>query len=128
MPPPKSVEEIRGFLGQLQYISRFIAKLISTCKPIFKLLRKNEPHEWNDECQKDFELIKGYLLHPPILVPSMHGKPLLLYLSIIKDAVGSMLAQEDDDKNERAVYYLSKSFHDYETRYIAIEKSCFALI
>jgi len=58
----------------------------------------------------------------------MHGKPLLLYLSIIEDAVGSMLAQEDDDKNERAVYYLSKSFHDYETKYTAIEKSCFALI
>ena len=128
MPPPKSVEEIRGFLGRLQYISRFIAKLISTCKPIFKLLRKNEPHEWNDECQKDFELIKGYLPHPPILVPSMHGKPLLLYLSIIKDAVGSMLAQEDDDKNESSAYYLSKRFHDYETRHTPIEKSCFALI
>ena len=39
-----------------------------------------------------------------------------------------MLAQEDDDKNERAVYYLSKRFHDYETRYTPIEKSCFALM
>ena len=56
MPPPKSEKEIRGFLGRLQYISRFIAKLTSTCKPIFKLLRKNEPHTWNDECQKAFEL------------------------------------------------------------------------
>ena len=69
LPPPKSKKEIRGFLGRLQYISQFIAKLTSTCKPIFKLLRKNEPHEWNDECQKAFELIKEYLLHPPILVP-----------------------------------------------------------
>ena len=42
-------------------------------------------------------------------------KPLPLYLSIIGDAVGSMLAQEDDDKNERAIYYLSKKFNDYET-------------
>ena len=39
-----------------------------------------------------------------------------------------MLAQEDDDKNERAIYYLSKRFHDYETRYTPIDKSCFALI
>ena len=39
-----------------------------------------------------------------------------------------MLAQEDDDKNERVIYYLSKGFHDYETRYTPIEKSCFALI
>ena len=128
MPPPKSEKEIRGFLGRLQYISRFIAKLTSICEPIFKLLWKNEPHEWNDECQKAFELIKEYLFHPPILIPSMHGKPLLLYLFIIKDAVGSMFAQEDDDKNERAIYYLSKMFHDYETRYTPIEKSCFAFV
>ena len=92
-------------MGQLQYISQFIAKLTFTCKPIFKLLRKNEPHIWNDECQKAFELIKEYLLHPPILVPPQHGKPLLLYLSIIGDVVKSMLTQEDDDKNERVVYY-----------------------
>ena len=118
----------KGHIGLLQYISRFIAKLTSTSEPIFKLLRKNEPHAWNDECKKAFERIKEYLLHPPILVPSKYEKPLLLYLSIIEDAVGSMLTQKDDNKNERAVYYLSKRFHDYETRYTPIEMSCFALI
>ena len=78
MPPPKSEKEIRGFLGRLHHISQFIAKLTSTCKPIFQLLRKDEPHAWNDECQKPFELIKEYLLHPPILEPLTQGKPLLL--------------------------------------------------
>ena len=74
--------------------------------------------------KKAFELIKEYFLHPPILVPPQHGKPLLLYLSIIGDAVGSMLAQEDNEKNERVIYYLSMRFHDYKTRYTPIEKSC----
>ena len=46
---------------------------------------------------------------------------------MIGDAVGSMLAQEDDDMNERVIYYLSKRFHDYETRYNPIENSCFTL-
>ena len=41
MPPPKNEKEIRGFIGRLQYISRFIAKLTTICEPIFKLLRKN---------------------------------------------------------------------------------------
>ena len=127
MPPARSEKEIRGLLGQLQYISRFSTKLTSTCEPIFKLLRKNEPHAWNDEYQKAFELIKEYLFHPSILVPPQQGKPLLLYPSIIGDVVGSMLAQEDDDKNEGAIYYLSKRFHDYQTRCTPVEKSCFAL-
>ena len=46
----------------------------------------------------------------------------------MEDVVGSMLAQEDNDKNEKAIYYLSKRFHDYETRYTPIQKSCFALV
>ena len=41
--------------------------------------------------------------------------------------VGSMLA-EDGDKNEKAIYCLSKRFHDYKTRYTPIEKSYFALV
>ena len=54
--------------------------------------------------------------------------PLLLCLSVIGDVIESMLAHEDNDKNERTVYYLSKRFHDYETRYTPIEKSCFTLV
>ena len=34
-----------------------------------------------------------------------------------------MLTEEDDDKNERGLYYLSKRFHDYETRYTPIQKA-----
>ena len=37
-----------------------------------RILRKNKPHTWNDECQKAFELIKEYLLYPPILKPPQH--------------------------------------------------------
>ena len=79
MPLFKSEKEIRGFLGWLQYISWFIAKLTSICEPIFKLLRKNESDTWNEECQKAFEIIKEYLLHLSVLVPLELGKPLLLY-------------------------------------------------
>ena len=45
------------------------SKLTSTCERIFELLRKNEPHTWNNEWQKAFELINDYLFHLPILVP-----------------------------------------------------------
>ena len=69
-----------------------------------------------------------YLLHPPILIPLELEKPLLLYLSIIEDVVGSMIAQKDDNKDERVMYYISKRLYDYQTRYTPIEKSCFALM
>ena len=40
MPPPWTETEIRGFLGRLQYISGFTARLIDICEPIFLFLRK----------------------------------------------------------------------------------------
>lgn len=50
MPILKIEKEVRGFIEKLQYISRFIAKLAIVCDPIFKLLRKNKPVKWNEEC------------------------------------------------------------------------------
>ena len=35
MPAPRIEREVRGFLGRIQYISRFIAGLTDICEPIF---------------------------------------------------------------------------------------------
>ena len=124
----RTKREIRGFLGRLQYISRFIARLTDICEPIFHLLRKNQPTIWDDDCQRAFEKVKEYLLSSPVLVPSTPGRPLLLYLSVSDMALGCMLAQLDDSGKERAIYYLSKRMVEYEYRYIMIERLCLALV
>ncbi|KAL6335850.1 hypothetical protein AAG906_040573 [Vitis piasezkii] len=38
-------------------------------EPIFRLLRKNQPTVWNDDCQRAFKKIKECLFSPPVLVP-----------------------------------------------------------
>ena len=81
MPASRTEREVRGFLGRLQYINRFITRLTDICEPIFRLLRKSQPTIWDDQCQGAFERIRRYLLSPPVLVPSTPGHPLLLYLS-----------------------------------------------
>ena len=128
MPALRNKKDIRGFLGRLQYISHFIARLIDICEPIFRLLRKNHPTVWNNDCHHAFEKIKECLLSPPILVPPTPGRPLLLYLSVSDIALGCMLAQLDDSGKERAIYYLSKRMLEYECKYIMIERLCLALL
>ena len=128
MPVPRTEKEIRGFLDRLQYINRFITRLIDICEPIFHLLRKNPLKVWNDDCQLAFERIKEYLLSPPVLVPPMSGRPLLLYLLVLDMALGCMLAQLDDLRKERAIYYSSKRMLEYEMRYVMIECLCLALV
>ena len=87
MKHPRTEKEIQGFLGRIQYISRFIAQLTMTSKPIFRLLKKEVPRVWNEQCQETFENIKSYLMKPPILVPPIPEKPLLLYLTTTDTAM-----------------------------------------
>ncbi|XP_077249358.1 uncharacterized protein LOC143888848 [Tasmannia lanceolata] len=129
MAPPKIKKQIRGFLGKVQYLRRFIAQLTTTCEPIFKLLKKNASKKWNEECQDAFEKIKQCLALPPVLSPIIPGQPMLLYLSVTDTAMGCMLAQQEpESKRERAIYYISKKMLEYEQKYTILEKACLALV
>ena len=61
-------------------------------------------------------------------MPPMHGKPFLLYISATETSLGILLAQEDNDKKERAIYYLSQTLVSYEKNYNIIEKACLAVV
>ncbi|XP_071940321.1 uncharacterized protein [Coffea arabica] len=128
MPVPRTQKNVKSFLGRINFIGRFIAQLTHTCEPLFKLLKKNVPLRWSGECQQAFDKIKDYLLHPPVLVPPKPGRPLIMYLSMLDEAMGCVLGQHDESgKREQAIYYLSKKFTAYEASYFFLERSCCAL-
>ena len=66
-------------------------------------------------------------MNPLVLQPPRSGKPLILYLAIEKEAVGAMLAQEDENVVEHVVYYLSKKFLHYKVNYNLVEKTCLSV-
>ena len=92
------------------------------------MLKKDVKFVWDENYQKTFEDIKQYLLNPPILVPMDFSKPTYLYISATLYALGTMLGQKDTKNKERAIYYLSKTLIDYETRYASMEKICYGII
>ncbi|RDX81507.1 rnhA, partial [Mucuna pruriens] len=128
VPAPRIELEVRGFLGQINFISRFISQLTATCSPIFKLLRKKQKKEWDTECQEAFDKIKRYLENPPVLVPAAPGQPLILYLTVLEESMGCALGQQDaTGRKEQAIYYLSKKFTECEARYSALEQTCYTI-
>ncbi|XP_059292206.1 uncharacterized protein LOC132045643 [Lycium ferocissimum] len=113
-----------SFLGRLNYIGLFIAQSTIIVEPILKLLKKDAPTKWTEECQEAFNTIKRYLSNSPVLVPPRPGNFLLLYLSVAEKAFSCVLGQHDaEGKKERAIYYLSKKFTSYEARYTLVEKT-----
>ncbi|GKV33403.1 hypothetical protein SLEP1_g41922 [Rubroshorea leprosula] len=94
--------------------------------PLLKLKSKVD-FKWEKHHQTAFEEIKHYLSKPPILVPPLRGKPLILYISAADESIGCLLAQENSKKHEQAVYYLSRSLSQTEVKYSSVEKLCLAL-
>jgi len=118
LPPPKNKTEVISLLGRLNYISRFVAQLTTTCEPIFQLLRKDDAVEWTAECQKAFDQIKEYLSNLAVLVPPEPGRPLILYLTVLENSFGCVLGQHDSTgRKEQAIYYLSKKFIVHMVKY-----------
>ena len=96
MSAPRTKKEVKGFLGRLNYIARFISHLTATCEPIFKLLKKDQVVKWNDEFQATFDKIKEYLQEPPVFMPPVEGRQLIMYLTILENSMGCVLGQHDE--------------------------------
>ena len=65
----------------------------ATCEPVFKLLKKDQGCVWTNDFQRAFESIKEYLLEPPILLPLVAGRPLIMYLTVLDNSMGFILGQ-----------------------------------
>ena len=110
IPAQRTEKKVRGFLGCLNYISRFISHMTAMFEPIFKLLKKEQGYVWKNDCQRAFEIIKEYLREPPILLPPIEGRPLIMYLTVLDKSMGCILGQQEETgKKECSIYHLNKS-------------------
>ncbi|XP_070025432.1 uncharacterized protein [Nicotiana sylvestris] len=100
-----------------------------TASTIPWLLKNDVAIRWIDECQEAFDKIKEYLSNLPVLVPPEPGRPLFLYLTVLKSSLGCVLWQHDvtGEREEQALYYLSKKFTSYEAKYTLLERTCCSL-
>ena len=58
----------------------------------------------DEECQVAFDKVKEYLTNPPVLVPPVQGRPLILYLTVHEKSMGCVLGQHDETgRKEQAI-------------------------
>ncbi|GKB30142.1 reverse transcriptase domain-containing protein [Tanacetum coccineum] len=67
LPPPTNIKGIRSFLGHAGFYRRFIKDFSKIARPLTKLLEKDTPFEFNDECQNAFKILKEKLTCAPVI-------------------------------------------------------------
>jgi len=62
-------------------------------------------------------------MNPPVLMPLVPRRPIILYMMVLDESMGCMVGQHDESgKRERAVYYLSKKFTACEMDYFCLKR------
>ena len=74
--------------------------MTATCEPIFKLLNKYQGCVWTYDCQRAFESIKEYRIEPHILLHTVEGRPLIMYLTVLDNSMGCILGQQDETRRK----------------------------
>ncbi|GJZ21810.1 reverse transcriptase domain-containing protein [Tanacetum coccineum] len=103
LPPPTNIKGVRSFLEHAGFYRRFIKDFSKITRPLTKLLEKDTPFEFNDECQKAFELLKEKLTCAPVIISPNWNLPFELMCDTSDFAVGAVLGQKDEIKDRKGI-------------------------
>nr|CAH65959.1 OSIGBa0113D21.4 [Oryza sativa] len=110
--PPKTVSQIRSFLGLAGYYRRFIENFSRIARPMTQLLKRDEKFKWTAECDKSFEELKKKLVSAPVLILPDQMKDFQVYCDASRHGLGCVLMQEG-----RVVAYASRQLRPHEGNY-----------
>jgi len=127
-PTPKTVRDVRKFLGLVNYYRKFVKDFAKLARPLNNLTRKKEKWRWGDEQQKAFEQLKMVFTSRPLLVASDLDKKFRVEANASNFAMRGVLSIKCEDNKWRPVAYISKLLNETERNYEIHNKEMLAVI
>ena len=129
MVEPKTVTEVRKFLGFVGYYRKFIPRFADIARALTNLTKKDNEFVWTKACQVSFEYLKELLLKEPILRYPDPAKPYVLFTDASKYAWAGVLTQEYQDPTvhkhkmiTHPIAYVSGMMHGPQLGWAALVK------
>jgi len=127
-PQPRTVTEVRGFLGLSGYYRRFIQDYSTIAGPLLELTKKGMTFQWSASCERAFEALKAALIEAPVLAYPDNEKPYILDTDASGYAMGGVLSQTQDDGAEKPVAYASYAFDKGQKNYCTTNRELLAVV
>ncbi|KAM2163257.1 hypothetical protein ACFX1Q_040963 [Malus domestica] len=121
LPSPTLVREVRSFLGHAGFYRRFIKDFSKMSNPLCRLLQKDVPLQFDEECELAFKQLKEKLTSAPIIAPPDWSLSFELMCDASNYALGAVLGQRKD-KQPHVIYYASRTLNDAQLNYSTTEK------
>ena len=116
MPLPTSKKQVQSFIGMINYLSKFSARLSELAEPIRELCKDKVPFNWGPEHQAAFKQMKREIVRAPILAYYNPKKETVLQTDASIKGLGACLLQD-----QKPVYFTSKALTETQHGYVAIE-------
>lgn len=126
-PIPKTITEIKRFLGLLGYYRKFIPDFARIAKPLTQCLKKGSKIVIDKNYSDCFEKCKALLTNDPILQYPDFSKEFLLTTDASNVAVGAILSQGAIG-SDKPIAYASRTLNSSEMNYSTIEKELLAIV
>ena len=125
-PVPRTVTEVRGFLGLGNYYRRFVRNFSQTAQPLINLTKKGIDFHWSLACQEAFDQLKRTLCSPEVMAyPSSEGL-FILDTDASDHSVGAVLSQVQGNY-ERVIAYGSHALNKAERNYCVTDRELLAV-
>lgn len=133
-PAPRTLKELRSFLGLSGYYRRFVKNYAKLAKPLTALLRGEDGRmskaqsskkniDLNEEQVEAFQMLKNSLISTDVVLtyPDFK-KPFQLTTDASQFAIGAVLSQDD-----RPITFISRTLNKGEEKYATNEKEMLAI-
>nr|XP_027100445.1 uncharacterized protein LOC113719440 [Coffea arabica] len=109
------------------FYRRFIKDFSKIGAPLFKLLQKDMPFDFTNECKVAFDKLKESLTSPLVIQPPNWNLPFEIMCDASDYAVGAVLGQRIG-RAPHAIYYASRALSGAQLNYSTTEKELLAVV
>ena len=128
-PAPSTQDDLRRFLGMINFYNRFIPNAAKIMKPLYEATAKTKKQlEWNNEMTKAFSDAKTAFARTTMLRHPRPGAEIAMSADASGEAVGVVLQQRPRHGGAwEPLAYFSKKLCPPETRYSAFDRELLAV-
>ena len=128
-PRPKTVHDVRSFLGFVGYYRRFIKGFSALSRPLYDLTKALESHskkiakrtyvDWGEKEEQVFMTLKDSCTSAPVLGYTDYSLLFILHTDSSTDGLGAVLYQQQGESKDdmRVIAYASRSLTASEINY-----------